>query len=913
MKRTLLLFIVIVTTKYSYAQFTLNPTISDQLDSIAFSSLDIADYDGDGDLDILVAGLWAQNGGIAGVATQIYRNDNGNYTNIEAPLLGVWGVARWGDFDNDGDMDLIAAGEGDNTAIVSKIYRNDNGTFVDTNANIKSLKWCDADWGDFDNDGDDDLLFSGIDGQGDSYSIIYESRDGAFIDINAGLTNLNYGSADWGDFNNDGWLDVLLTGENSETGVGLAYTKLYRQVNGIFIEEETTMLNLTGGDAEFADYDHDGDLDILLIGLNGYTDPPIYTKIYRNDNGQFVDIEANLQGLYDGFGTFGDFDGDFDLDLLITGTEDAVIPVTKIYRNDDGTFTELITTVENFVGEARFADMDQDFDLDLVMSGADSEYVPFTEIYDNDLNPTYVIWDGISWSSGEMPVWEHVIIDGDYTIPANDFFVTKSLKVTSGNTLTISGQCQLFLDGDVINNGTINVAPASSLVISSVSTFLGNPINMEIKTRYGDGRYSFVGSMMKKSPTLFGSDLGSVVYQYNEAIGYDLDDGLSRWENAASQELVPGKGYAQAFKDTITFTGIPNEGIIGIHHLSHSVDGTTNEADRGWNLIANPFPTAGYLQHFFTTNPHIDGMIALWDDPGSDLQRGSNADYLIVNQFGAVGASPNGGQWDGNIHPGQGFFIRVTNPTEDTSVVFDRNFTAIAFFDNSGFFRTSDEKHSQWRIQLSNENDQIAETLIIAHPEATNDKDRLFDAIRLKGRTDLQLYTYINDQPYAIQGIPDIENESTVPLGVDLGAGWYELRLTDEDPNYEAWLYDRSIGQYINLSEAGYQFHSGEVINDDRFHLLISATGQQFHTGLAGHMSLGIKDQVLELRSQLGTKKITGRLAVHTISGRKVTEYNNITVSPDHPWKSNVLNYEGIAIITFQSDDQSNTWKILMR
>ena len=102
------------------------------LTPVEFSSVAWGDYDNDGDLDIILTGrdLFSQP------ISKIYQNnsvaDSVVFDDADISLMGIAnGSAAWGDYDNDGDLDLVLAGR---QVLDSKIYRNDNGTFVDLNA-----------------------------------------------------------------------------------------------------------------------------------------------------------------------------------------------------------------------------------------------------------------------------------------------------------------------------------------------------------------------------------------------------------------------------------------------------------------------------------------------------------------------------------------------------------------------------------------------------------------------------------------------------------------------------------------------------------------------------------------------------------------------------------------------------------
>ncbi len=114
------------------------------------------DYDNDGDLDLYLA---RRN-----QANILFRNDNGTFVDATGGTpLGDAGTAQgvaWGDYDNDGDLDLYLANYGQ----ANKLFRNDGGgTFVDaTGASPLGDTGSGAGvaWGDYDNDGDLDLYLA---------------------------------------------------------------------------------------------------------------------------------------------------------------------------------------------------------------------------------------------------------------------------------------------------------------------------------------------------------------------------------------------------------------------------------------------------------------------------------------------------------------------------------------------------------------------------------------------------------------------------------------------------------------------------------------------------------------------------------------------------------------------------------
>jgi hypothetical protein len=187
------------------------------VDSTSTLTITSADYDNDGDLDIFCG---TQT--IHGATTNfLYRNNgNGTFTDVTTAsqlttLFYTW-CADWSDFDNDGDMDLyIGNTNGDN-----QLYKNNgNGTFSECAtaygvADPSQSYSCG--WADFDNDGDLDLYVANGQPTPDK---LYRNDGSTFTDVAAavGTNDTRHSSCiSWGDFNNDGFMDVYLNNNGTE-------------------------------------------------------------------------------------------------------------------------------------------------------------------------------------------------------------------------------------------------------------------------------------------------------------------------------------------------------------------------------------------------------------------------------------------------------------------------------------------------------------------------------------------------------------------------------------------------------------------------------------------------------------------------------------------------------------------------
>jgi len=322
------------------------------------------DYDNNGYLDILLTGYTGSS-----YISKIYQNDkSGNFTElIGLPLTGVGtGFVTWGDYDNDNDLDILLAGY-TGTANISKIYQNNSGSFVDINATLIIGSGTEGAWSDYDNDGDLDLLITANTGTRAEVSAVYRNDNGVFTNINAGLKGVGGGSVDWGDLDNDGDLDILLSGTYLGTYSYIQISKAYRNDNGTFNEITIDFPPGCSGNLSWCDYDSDGDLDIIFGCEKGYG--PVL-KILRNDNGTFNDAYAFTTEMYTNSSSFGDFDNDGDIDILLSGKDEESQPVTKLFSNNSGVYSEINSNLPGVSNSSvSFGDYDNDGDLDILLTG----------------------------------------------------------------------------------------------------------------------------------------------------------------------------------------------------------------------------------------------------------------------------------------------------------------------------------------------------------------------------------------------------------------------------------------------------------------------------------------------------------------------------------------------------------------
>lgn len=343
--------------------------------SVGRSSVAWGDYDNDGDLDILLTG----DHGSGPYVASVYRNNAGEFSNINAGLTGIYNsCASWGDYDNDGDLDILACGRNSSNS-KTFIYQNNNGAFVQKEVGLPDIGSDGAiAWGDYDGDGDLDILIAG------AFSCrIYNNAAGIFTDSNAGLPSIANCWVDWGDYDNDGDLDVFAMGDLG----GILTSVIYSNCQGVFTEmAQTGIKPLSGGSASWFDYDHDHDLDLLITGFNEFLEP--FTTIYSNlGNMEFMDIDPGMKNFSLGTAAWSDFDNDGEADILLTGQNDGCGMLSSlIYRNEgNNSFTDIDAPLDAAErGSAACGDFDNDGDLDILITGITGDGTPATNLYSND-------------------------------------------------------------------------------------------------------------------------------------------------------------------------------------------------------------------------------------------------------------------------------------------------------------------------------------------------------------------------------------------------------------------------------------------------------------------------------------------------------------------------------------------------
>jgi len=460
---------------YGYSQ-TFTDVTSDNVMSLAYGAIKAADFNNDKKMDFLNVGVFEALGSWKG--TTILYSGSGDFTFQEVTGSSIDSVfyasAAWGDFNNDGNLDFLVGGDTNGGYETNMYFGDGKGGFIkNTSITMTSLAYSDIAAGDLNRDGDLDFVMIGSALSGARMSLIYiNNGDSTFTEDNTSLYGVGSGSVSLGDFDVDGDLDILISGEDGSVvnDIDQTFTKLYvNHGDGSFDEQEISVDGVKNGDAEWIDSDMDGDLDIILTGYNG---SDAVTNLYTNDGGVFSKSAQSFTAVLNSTLAVADISGDGYPDIINSGFQS----VFKIYINDQkGGFTELTNHgISGFYGgTVELSDIDNDRDLDILFTG-DSDNGYKTKIYQNNLdvinqNPSaptnitykiendsmYLAWDAaedLETPSNGLFYNYWISHEGDTLVYASSFADGKTRKMSDWGNMGMSAKTKLSqsMPGDYV-------------------------------------------------------------------------------------------------------------------------------------------------------------------------------------------------------------------------------------------------------------------------------------------------------------------------------------------------------------------------------------------------------------------------------------------------------------------------------
>ena len=341
----------------------------------------------------------------------------------------------------------------------------------------------------------------------------------------------------WGDYNNDGFIDMFII-----AGQGNPFSALYKNNgNSTFTEVLTDVTMLTLSSAVFFDYDNDGNLDLLVAGSVDGTATATLTELYHNSGAPDYTFELNENAEFVGISCEGgdnntrlfeavDYNNDGWVDVFMSGNAGAEWSVSgnsrvvALYKNNNGTFelqTKPVDGTKNFVsmngGGIHCSDVNNDGFADMIVSGyVDGTVQTVTDLYINEGDGTFSYFENsrstfTGHTQGETffadvnnDGWMDIVeigrdVNNGWAGFANLFINNKDLTFTkseSGTTNLIGGGAVVAV-GDINNDGKVDLAASgwgpnlTFFYNKGDNTFLASAIDPD-KARARAGCINFV-------------------------------------------------------------------------------------------------------------------------------------------------------------------------------------------------------------------------------------------------------------------------------------------------------------------------------------------------------------------------------------------------------------------------------------
>jgi hypothetical protein len=461
---------------------------------------------------------------------------------------------------------------------------------------------------------------------------------------------------------------------------------------------------------------------------------------------------------------------------------------------------------------------------------------------------------------------------------SNDLHATGNLILNPTRNLTIDSNGYVNVSNQLNSNGTVTIQNNGQLIQvndtdTNIGTYSGTTFNVIRNYSAKDEDYVYWSAPTK----LFAVNNLPTAYRYEwNPINNNSNGTQGNWVLPTTPNMTFGKGYiARTFNGfstptslPFTFRGQPNNGLISVdisrgnYHgdgittgLDYTVGANPNPVtvtrwDDNWNLVGNPYPSAINALTFLDeiTNPDIEGFVYLWThqqglvssiDPyyyDFGLNYSDVDNYVLYNR---MGVSSGSSVFNGKIASGQGFFVLMSDGPASTSgkVYFNNSMrydtsSSFAPYNNSQFYRNTstsnnvqeEEKHRLW-LDIVSPQGKSNRTLIGYAEDATNEKDRMYDAVTNLDNS-LRIVSYLNDenpQEFNIQGrsLP-FDMYDTVRLGVSIPSnGNYKIGIGSLDglfaENQEIYIEDKLLNTIQSIKNQPYAFSSVKGKFTNRF------------------------------------------------------------------------------------------------
>ena len=431
-----------------------------------------------------------------------------------------YGDFDFGDYDNDGDYDIIFMGKlsTDTRYSTLKLYDNIDGKYIENSTTFKDLEVFNNDFlkfVDFDNDGLLDIIYNGYSPDNNYETLLYKNTNSEFAKHENVAVPFGPATMQWYDYNDDGFKDLAIQGNNSGYTSGIV---LYDNVDGRLVKNSDISSPGSHGYMIFTwlDFNLDNKIDIAafdrtyllnVISITENTGNEFSTKDYKIEDLKLLQTIFNMD--------YADYDKDGDVDFIISST--LLKNTGNGFVKDEGQ----VDLMENAF--AKFEDINKDGFVDLYLFGSKKlsldQTAHFIQIYINK--------NGVLKLSQEMKLkdivrtysakWMDINKDGKTDLIVNSdnglqIFYNES-KITEANVSKIYGKYLFTLQQNYPNpfnpntkikySVPVNIKGEAANVELMVFNVLGEKITRLINKKQTPGEYEVEFSGKKLSSGIY--------------------------------------------------------------------------------------------------------------------------------------------------------------------------------------------------------------------------------------------------------------------------------------------------------------------------------------------------------------------------------------------------------------------------
>ena len=617
---------------YSLAEFT---DSSQLLGNSSSFGLDLADLDGDGDLDTFVANNNQPN--------KVWVNDgDGSFTDSGQSLGNSASLSLdLADLDGDSDVDAFVT----NHSQPNKVWLNDGeGTFIDSEQSLGNFRSWGVELEDLDGDGDVDAFVSNK----GSNKIWLNDGEGTFTDSGQSLGNFWSIGVELGDLDGDGDVDAFVSNFNSGNKVWL------NDGEGTFTDSGQSLGNSLSTHVGLSDFDGDGDLDALVTNRYG-TNPS--NNVWLNDGDGNFTIGQSL-GSSDSWSLdLGDLDENGSIDAFVGNlnqpnkvwlNEAAIPPIPTIEGTPEDDFLEGTPEDEIITGIAGSDFLIGDGGNDIIEGGEGFDSIEAgagNDIIDGGAGGDLIFGDagddrmigslGVDFFEGgegeDVADYSNlgaaITFDADTIVDKgeagiDEIFEVETIIGASGQANTINGSTEVNQGNSFsinLENNSMIIDNGENSIVYTVENFLNASANSEDDVFIGnDADNLLIGHA--------GTDFISGQAGADTLIGVDAK---SATPGAGERDNLNGGADADIFilGDEDRMFYLDENGFLGNHSMALILDFESGLDKIQLSGVADDYVTRGSL--IYADEGSSDGVVDSGDDMIAYVLGGFNADDMI--------------------------------------------------------------------------------------------------------------------------------------------------------------------------------------------------------------------------------------------------------------------------------------------